>query len=241
MKPNTFKHIDDISKFFKTDTKNKIMTFIGDTLDIFVLKRFENQDLISISDKVNCVGIMDMVINNEYNAQLHLLSIIQMSVTETSTITIEGKEYYKFSLTHGDIFMHNTQLVKNQSVIYAVYVEFLTRGNLPYHLSYDKLATVFDSAKEVCDVNLPVNHAIFEMMYSHLSRSKENKFQQYRYTDMKDDFDFIGLNNVAYAPDSTSARMLGSYFSDGTLASLLHKNEKPAIFEDLLRGKPIGQ
>jgi len=44
---------------------------------------------------------------------------------------------------------------------------------------------------------------------------------------------------VALAPDSTSARLLGSYHDEGFNASLLRRNEEAKPFENLMRGLPM--
>lgn len=235
----SLKHITDISPYFKYDEKKHTMTFIGDTLEIRIPKRFDAYGLLNITDVVECLGIMDLIIDGTYNAHLHLLALLTVEPSEVSVKMIEGQEYQILTLYNGDRFISNTVVVKNQSIVYALYVEFITRGNIIYTMGYQDLIWLFDSVKQMCDTSLPVDHAIFEMLYAHLARDGQDKFKQYRHTDMKAPFEFVGLKSVSFAPDSTTARLLGAYYADGEMASLLHTNEDRQVFEDLLRGVPL--
>lgn len=232
----SYTKITDIDRFFEYDTKKKTMRFIGETLEARVSKRFETYGLLQIHNSVETIGIMDLIIDDKYQAGLNLLAKFITHPTSINTLTVYNIDYMVFSYTTGDLFIENTEVVKNSNIIYAVYVEFITRGNMMYTFSYDDIARLFDSSKAVTGSSIPVDHVIFEMMYSHLSRQANNKFIQYRHTDMKDPFSFIALRSVGYAPDSTTSRMLGSYFDEGLNSNLVNENDTRHPVEDLLRG-----
>lgn len=232
----SYKKIQDIDAFFEYDTNKKTMRFIGETLEARIPKRFETYGLLQVHNAVDTVAIMDLIIDDTYQAGLHLLAKVTTNPTDISTITVGVMDYLVLSYTTGDIFIENTQVVKNSNIIYAVYVEFITRGNMMYTLGYDDIARLFDSSKDVTGSSIPVDHVIFEMVYSHLARQRDNKFIQYRHTDMTEPFSFIALRSVGYAPDSSTSRMLGSYFDEGLNSNLVHDNDTRHPVEDLLRG-----
>jgi len=234
----SLKHITDIMPYFKHDPKKKTLTFIGKSLRAVIPKRYETYGLMSVTNTVQTIGIMDLIIDEKFNAHLHLMGLIEMDPSDISSETIDGIEYLALTFTSGDLFLTNTTIVKNQALIYAIYTEFVDRGKMIYTMGYEDLIWLFDSAKEMCDAALPMDHAMFEVIYAHLARKADDKFVPYRYTDMKGDFSFIPLRDVSFAPNSTTARLMGSYFSDSTLASLLNENETRRNFEDLLRGAP---
>ena len=228
--------IQNIDAFFAYDPEAHTMRFMGESLEARVPKRFETYNLLQIHDAVDTVGVMDLIIDDTYQAGLHLLAKITTHPTEISNITIQNVEYMVLTYTTGDLFIANTQIVKNSNIIYALYVEFITRGNIIYTMGYDDIAWLFDSSKKVTGSAIPVDHVIFEMIYSHLARTQENKFIQYRHTDMSGPFSFIALRSVGYAPDSSTSRMLGSYFDDGLNSNLVYENDERHPVEDLLRG-----
>jgi len=161
-----------------------------------------------------------------------------MRPSMTKSVTIGGLEYLEMTFFSGDQFMTNTTIVRNSALIYALYTEFIDRGKMIYTMGYNNLIWLFDTAKELADANIPVDHAILEVIYAHLARSSKDLFLPYRHTEMNGEFTFVPLRAVSFAPDSTTARLMGNYFSDSLLASLLSNETERKNFEDLLRGIP---
>ena len=114
-------------------------------------------------------------------------------------------------------------------------MEFITRGKLIFNIDYDTLSTLFDQAKAMCDQKIPVDHVVFETIYSHLCRDRNNRSIQYRHTDMSEPFTMIPLRDVGYATTSTTSRLLGSYFSQALNSSLIQVSTEHSDVEDILR------
>lgn len=238
---NKLKHTKDVMQFFSHDTKKKTMTFIGDKMTVLVPKRFETHGMLTLGNLVETIGIMELHVDDTYISHLHLLARFKTDPSDISTFTRNGIEYQVLLYTHGDTFIVNTEVVKNSRTMYALYTEFVTRGNIPNGYSYSDLAWVYDTAGPVADANIPVDHAIYEMMFSHLARDQSDLFKQYRHTDMKGDYKFVGLRDVAYAPTSNTARSIGSFFQEGLNAAVIKEEEQEYLFENLLRGLPTHQ
>lgn len=232
------KHTTKIMSYFRKDPKSKMLIFTGKKLVVRIPRRFETYGFMSIADTVQTIGIMSMEFDDTVSASLHLMGLIEMRPSDISNETINGLDYLVLTFYTGDPFLTSTDIVKNQAIIYAVYTEFIDRGKLIYTMGYEDLIWLFDSAKALCDASLPVDHAIFEVIYAHLTRLKDDRFTPYRQGPMNGDFAFIPLRAVSFAPDSTTARLMGSYFSDSTLAALLSDETHRKKFEDLLRGIP---
>lgn len=230
--------IKNPSRFFKYDPKKKTQTFIGDHLEVRVLKRFEVYDLLNVTDVVETIGIMELVIDGKYHASMNILAKISIHPTEIGEIQIDDVPYLSLYLKHGDLFIANTQVVQNASIQYAVYVEFIARGKPLHTMNYDELALVFDRVKQMTGSKLGVDRVLFETVVSHLARDQDDLFLQYRYTPMNRPMRLIPIRSVSYAPTSTSSRINGSYFDDGLTASLQNENREHMPFEDLMRGFP---
>lgn len=230
--------IKDIDRFFLYDEKQHTMTFIGKTLELRIPKRFEVYGLLTVADTVQTLAVFDMIIDEQYQCSLNLLASIDITPSEISDMVYDDVPYLVLYLKHGDRLITHTQVVKDQSIISALYVEFITRGKPLYTFGYLDLALLFDRAKALTGSGIGVDRVLFEMIISHLARDPSDIFKQYRYTDMAEPAHLIRLRSVSYAPSSTSARLLGSYFDDGLAASLIHHNESNQPFEDMLRGLP---
>ena len=228
-------HIKDVDKFFEYDPKTKHMTFIGTSLEIYIPYRYQVYDLLLLSDTVTTLGVFDMIINDQFQAGLLMLTTIEMEPDDVSTLMIGELQYVKLTLSAGCKFICNTERIADSSIVYSFWMESIARGKLPYFIGYEALATLFDQAKNMCDQDINVDHVVFEVLYSHLSRDADNLTIQYRHTNMEKPFTFIELRNVGYATTSTASRMMGSYFANALNSSLLQTTTEHSDFEDLLR------
>ena len=232
-----YEHITDISRFFREDASTHTVTFIGKTLEVRIPKRFEVYGLLNISDTIQTLAVMDLIIDDTYQTSMHLLAVITMNTSATTQITIGGITYIVATLAAGDVFIANTTVVKDKSTVGGIYTEFIDRGNLPYWFTYAQLMKLFDQMNTVADAGMRIDPVIFEVSFSHLARDPKDLYRPFRYLQKPDaPFTMVGLRSVELATSSTSARLLGSYFSDGLNASLTHQVTERQPFEDLLRG-----
>ena len=231
----TYTHIKDIDRFFEYDDKQKTMTFTGNSLIVYIPYRYSSYNLLTLADRVTTLAVIDLVIDDEFQAGLLMLTTIEIEPDEVSTIMVGDLQYVKLTLSNGSVFIHNTDRIANGDIVYALWMEAITRGNLPYFIGYEALSTLFDQSKSMCDHNLPVEHSVLEIVYSKLARKADDLTVQYRHTDMKEDFAMIALRDIGYANDSTTARLMGSYFSQGLNSSLLQTTTEHSQIEDLLR------
>lgn len=85
----------------------------------------------------------------------------------------------------GDKFIAYDTVMQQPFIAYATFVEFINNGRVPSFLSYNQMAVLFDNISRICNFNPRINHAVFEMIYAHLSRDPDNMNIKYRHTDMK--------------------------------------------------------
>ena len=231
--------IKDIDRFFKFDPDKHTMTFIGNSLELRIPKRFETYGMLEVTETVTALAVLDMIIDEKWQCGLNLPAKIEIAPSVIGEMVYEENAYQVLHLEHGDQFIKHTQVIKDQSIIYALYVEFITRGKTIYTLDYVGLALLFDRVKQMTGSGIGVDRVLFEVIVSHLARDPDDIFKQYRYTDMSKPMHLVRLRSVSYAPTSTTARMLGSYFDDGLNASLVHHEDKEQTFENILRGLPF--
>jgi len=231
----SYTKINSVKPYFQYDAAAKCMVFTGDTLEIRVPSRFANYGLLEIGNTVTTLGVCDMIINDQFQTGLLLMAKIEMEVSDMATITIGGLGYHVFYLKGGDRFILHTEVIKNSGIVYAVFTEFLARGKLIYTINYDNITHLFDQIKYMNDSNLGVDHVVFEMIYSYLWRSAQNRSVQYRHTPMTDGGIMISLRNVADATSTTTSKITGSYFDVGLNSALIYPNDQPGTVEEMLR------
>jgi len=212
---------------------NKFIVNIKE-LYAYLPKRYESFDFLHIGNEIAVFGVFDI----EYNKELHgflLPAMIIMIPSEINNVKIDGVDYYKCTFYEGDTFMNNTSIIKNAALASRMFKEFIEYGNMPRFVTYNNIKYLFDNVKEITGINFYMNKVIFEMIYAHLYRDADNLNLQYRNSSKTKQPIFIGSRNVAYGPDSTSAKIFGSYFSDGLNSSLINQSNKQYELEDLMR------
>jgi len=230
-----YQKITDLDHYFSYDPKRKEMTFIGTSLVVYIPQRYSVWNLLTISDTITTLGVVDLIIDDTYQCGLLMLTTIEMEPDDVGNITVGDIQYLVVTLRQGSRFVCNTERIADSAIVYALWMEFITRGKLIYNIDYDTLATLFDQAGPMCDASLNVDRVIFEVIYAHLCRDPENLAIQYRHTKMTEDFKLIELRNVGYATSSTTSRLMGSYFSTALNSSLIQTSTAHNDVENLLR------
>jgi len=231
----SYEKIRYIDRFFEYDAQQKCMTFIGETLEVYIPYRYQVYNLLNLADTVTTLAVVDLIINQTFQAGLLMLTTIEIEPDDVSTLMLDTIQYVKLTLSKGCRFICDTERIADSSIVYSFWMEAVARGKLPYFIGYDALATLFDQSKSMCDQDINVDHVVFEVLYSHLARDPDNQTIQYRHTKMQGPFKFIDLRNVGYATTSTTSRLMGSYFHTSLNASLLQTTTDHNDFEDLLR------
>lgn len=229
------KKLNSIKPYIKKDSKNKALHFKGKELVIHIPKRYETYGLLEVGNTVKTLGIMNLVFNEKEYAPLCILGIVEIVPSEIEEIVINNSNYYKLTLNDGDTLIKHLDIIQDGSIPYSIFMEFVSYGKLPYFFSYENVSKIFDTTKKMTGVGLDIDHVIYEMVFAHLHRDKEKKSIFYRLTDMKKDPLYIPLRSVELGTQSTTAKLLGSYFNDGLTASLITENTTHYDIEDYLR------
>ncbi len=230
----TLAKIDDVSPYFSKEGSKWIFT--GKKLEIFIPQFYNDRGLMTISETVTTIGIFQIRINDALFANFMLLANINISFVSINQVSEDGFDYTVLSLESGSAFINNTSVVKDGNLIYSVFVAFLSLGRIPPFISYEAINSLFDNDAKLCGVDLKVNHTIFEMIYAHLYRDKADPYLFYRLTRMIDPPIIVPIRQISHAPQSVTARIVGSYLTEGITASLVDDTERvPSKVENLLR------
>lgn len=223
-----------ILKKFSQEGADSPVIFKGDTCIVRILEKFEMFGCLQITDIVRTLGIFDMTVDGVQTG-MFLAGRIEMHPSDVEHIEIDGTKYAQLTFKRGDVFMTTTNTVKDEKLAYVVWVMFIKYGNLLKAMTYEDQAIIFDRMRNTCGISFPVDHVVYETIFAHLSRSMNDLTVPYRNTDMKDGFRRINLSDVNHAARSTSARVIGAYFSDGINAALTKPSTSNSLIEDLLR------
>lgn len=222
-----------ISKYFTK--KGESLIFTGDTLEIFVPKRYENHGYLTVEDSIRTIGFFDMIINGKINTGYKLAATIEIIPSETESVVIDNKNYLKLILKKNDVFIKQLKYVEDGKIMYILFYEMTYFGRYTKFLSYSNCATIYDYIAKTTGTHFSTAHTIFELMIMHTSRDSKDIAKPYRLTLMTKDPRYIGLHSIANVASSTSGRIIGSYSKQGFDASLANASENNSNIEDILR------
>lgn len=208
---------------------------------ILVPARFEEKNLVIISTNISIVGVYAMVLEGGVYAVSTINAMINIAPSTHRKVKIGTQEYYEFGFNKGSTIYKNTTLVKNDKIVYELYVEFFSGGKVPFYLKYEDLAGIFDTAKKHAGTSVGSHREVTELIVSLMARREEDLSEYYRHAIKNkgelntDPPKFIALRNVSYAPSNTVDKLGGSYFEVGMVSALNSPSERPERIEKILR------
>lgn len=213
--------------------------YISDSpLHILIPKAYESTQMLTVTDNVRTLGVFEFWTGEEYgeHKEFFLPGVIEMCPSEIIFRTIGGEEYVYCVFHKGDVFMTTSKVVKNEYVAYALFSMYLEKGKIPPIITYDKEAWIFDIVAAITGSKISkFNHAIFEMIYSHLCRPVDNIHRPYRDTDMTGPYLRLKLSDLPNVTVSVTAKLESGYLASSLNAALTDENKTQSKIEDLLR------
>ena len=223
----------DLDKYL--ERRDNTLVFIGEKLVCKIPSRFEDLGLLQVGEQVKTVGIFGIEVDDKYTGAMLLLGFINIEPSSIEKEVIDEQEYQILTLTTGDVFISNTIILQSTGLVYTLFNEFISYGKLPYFVDYELAAKLFDDTDVHTGMSLDFSHSIFEILIAHLYRDSEDYTIPYRLTDMKRPGTFVKMKSVQDAPMSTGAKLLGSYFRDALVSSLVVESKDQHDIENLLR------
>ena len=224
-----------LMKYLKLNAKAKTMTVAANTIDVYVPEMYSDRGIYHNDEYVSVLGILKVVVNKKIDITLMMTTMLTMVPSSVSKETIDDYPYIVLHFNKGDLFIRNTELVKDSKVMFDIFNTFINLGKIPPFISYSQIQHIFDNDKLLVGLNFGINHSTYEVLFAHMYRDKKDVFKFYRYTPMKDAPEIVSMNQISHGPVSASSRMIGGYMNDGVVSALVHDNEDPSVIENLLR------
>lgn len=225
--------MDSLMKYMKVVDNSFV--FVGKKAQVRISRRLENYGLLKEDNQLYTLAIFEVLVDDKHKFGFRLPAVVIMQPSSTWKETVDDVDYLVAEFQTGDKFFVNREVLKQSHIAYSLFVEYLSLGYLPEFFTYESLATLFTSIQNVCGINLRVSHTEFEMIFAQQVRDSKDPKIKYRHTDRKKPFKFVKLGSVTYGPDSTTAKIIGSYMLDGVNAAINSPVEQRSDIEDLLR------
>lgn len=202
--------------------------------------RYINRNLSNIDMETNIYGIYALIMEDEYYAVSDITAKIPINPYKIVIEKVRGIEYHSFYFEPNTIMINNLNVVQQDTLMYNLLDEFDFLGKIPWYLTMEDLAKLFDKAKDFAGSDVASRYETIELLVSIISRQSNDRDKFYR-TLIKDKNellsnppDFIPLNSVFYLPD-TYNKLAGNRLDQGIISSLINPNENIEHIEQLLR------
>lgn len=230
----SLKKITDITPYFKLVDNQWIFT--GKKMEVYIPKMYEERNLLVIGEYVQSLGIFQLRIDDMYEALFVMLGKINIGFDSIANISENGYPYICLTLERDSIFILNANIIRDPNIVYPIFMTFFALGKIPPFFNYSNINVIFDNVKKHCGVDLRLNNTIYEMIYAHIFRDKKDPYVFYRNSPMIEPPIVVALHQISHALQSASARIIGSYLTEGMTASLVDETERvPSTIENLLR------
>lgn len=208
---------------------------------IVIPARFQERNLASLGSEVYILGVYAIILKDNSYAISMTDAMMQIDPSTTETIMMDGDQYLQFSFDRGSRVFVTVDLVKNALLLYNIFDEFISKGNVPWYIEYEDLPHLFDTAEYHAGSKVGGNHVIYEYICAMVGRVSDNRQLHFRHfaKSHKDEKVhppvFVPFRSVIYNAPNTTAKLLGAYASDGLTSALVNPAQRVEAIEDLLR------
>ena len=225
---------------FVKGSDGKVVTKTGCRIIFPVSFTERNLAVVGVNNYVT--GFYCTIVGENYS-----LSMINAQMTLTPTvikkIKIEGVEYYEFEFAKGAVVIDNIMLVKNDLLVYKIYLQHLAKGKIPPYMSYEDVCAVFDNTRKYAGANIGGQREVTELIVALIARNAKNKAEYYSQTGFLGSVgskaprpNYISMSDVQYGAATTLDKLTGAYAgSQGIVAALNNPSERAERVEIMLR------
>ncbi|MAP22093.1 MAG: hypothetical protein CL582_14275 [Alteromonadaceae bacterium] len=205
---------------------------------IYIPTRFRDKSLATIGKETYILGLFMIAVEDKYYAVNNVNAMMRIEPSSINTVSIENKDYFEFVFEQNDTVFPSTDLVKDDTLLYYIFDEVVSKGNIPAYMNYLDLGHLFDTAQQFAGVKLVSTPTVMHMLLSKLARDPGDLNTYFRQVSNGDDLDnarFLQLRSNTHGATNTTARLMGSYFSDNITSALVNPAEREENIERILR------
>ena len=223
----------------KKQADNTVITNRG--CKIYIPARFAERNLADLGVDNYIVGMFAMTVDDTYYSFCNINALIQITPDSVNKINIEGEDYLEFVFMKGSTVIKNTFLVMNDILVFRIYDEFMSKGNIPWYMNYEDAGKMFETAGKHGGTSVGSSPEVVEMLIATIfGDAKDRNISLRTIINTGEDlitkkFVTIPLRSVAYAASNTTNKLAGSYFSVGLTSALVNPTERTEKIEAILR------
>lgn len=210
-------------------------------LRIMIPEYYSKRGLARLGVENYILAIYAILTDDGYYAVSNEPTMVHIDPSSTTRTTVDEMEYLVFEFEPGSKILVTSTVVKEETIIYAIFNDILGKGNVPWFMNDYNTGYILDGAKEYAGSSLGENRKAVQVLVSLLARDPNNPLQNYRHSvssfkdvDANPPF-YSSIRNVQLMASNTFTKLAGSYFKEGTVSSLVTTTERVEPIEKALR------
>lgn len=228
----------------KIETDPDLPVLCKKPMQVIFPQRYVDRSMAYLGSETSFTGIFATICDGFYSVT-KACAMVPSDPVSTRTINWLGREYVELSYDAGATYMKNRVLVKHDQLVYRIYDEFFNKGNVPWFMDYDDMAHIFDTANKHGGTSITDAKEVTHFIVSLIARKRGDLVTYFRTTiENREELKtmqpaFIAMINAAYAPTNTLNRISGSYFDEGTVASIVYPTDRVEKLEASYRAGTV--
>lgn len=203
--------------------------------------RFSERMLAYVGKDASICGICAFITNDGFYGVSLVNAMFNIKPSTTELVNIDGDSYYNFGFEAGDVVLEFTNLVKNDKLLFRIYDELMSKGNVPWYINYLEMGALFDTAKKHAGASIGEEQEVTQLLASMLARDSTDRRLYYRQAiKSMDDLKikkpvFISLRSIQFSATNTVDKLAGSYSSTGLTSALVSPTTRVENIDNILR------
>lgn len=208
---------------------------------IYIPTRYKEKALAVVGDEIRVLATFCFTAEDACYSVWRICAKMQLTPTSMTTVKVNGDEFFEFYFEAGQTICPNLNLVRHAADAYNLYDEVIAKGHIPWYFGYEDIGKLLLTAPDHAGITLAANNVPLEIIAAAITRSRKDRTIYYRHTvDTLSDVHrlspaFIAFRSIMYGATNVTAKLMGSYFDEGLLSSLVQRSERKEDVETLLR------
>lgn len=206
-------------------------------LKIYIPYRFIDKGLAIISSNIYILGVHMITVGDKFGI-CNIPGLMKVTPDDMNDVNIDNVRHSELSFMAGSVVYDNIHIVKQDKLLYHLYNEMLSRGNVPVYLDYLDRGRLFDYAVDFGGAKLAGSISILHLLISLVSRDPKDLTRFFRQsTDGKDmtNLTTVPIRSVTHGASNAASRVTGGHFSDKITAALINHTHEEENIEHILR------
>lgn len=207
-------------------------------VSIIVPARFVDKNFLVMGEETQVLGLFLYVLGDKSYAYSNAPAMVSIDPDDMKDIILDDEPCIQFFFEKGSTVFKTVHLIQSDKLLYYIYREFVSMGNVPRYMDYLTFSRIFENATYFTGVKLASTITITHLLISLVARNPKNKQEYFRTVGDGKNYNTVayeGVRSVAYGANNDVARMIGGHFADKMVTAMITENKETQEMEAIWR------